>query len=442
MTPFVHFGLLWAAPSVRSLGRMTLILPVAMLPSVLGAQPRSAPDSLDLAGALAIARQSSPALRVVEARREIAKGRAGETAQFVNPTVEYRRENLGSPLAPDIFATVYVPFDVTGRRFALRTAAGAATRRADAELVAERRDAELDVARSWLRAAVAQSHLQIARGHVDAMGQLATIDSTRHAEGLVAEGVALRTRLETDRARLAMTTAFSEWSRARAELARALGIDVSVLRAVQALPAPALPALPDSAAAVSLALGARPDVAAREAGVDEARAKLSAETRATLGDWQLQGGSKQTGGYMTGQIGLAVPLPLFNRNGAAQQRARGELAEATAARDATLLGVRAHAVAMWMSYAAVRASVVDARGLAARGRDVASIARAAYREGHITLTELLDAERAAMESLQMHARWTAETWLARFELERALGARLDLDSPLDLPLRTQLRANP
>jgi cobalt-zinc-cadmium efflux system outer membrane protein len=85
----------------------------------------------------------------------------------------------------------------------------------------------------------------------------------------------------------------------------------------------------------------------------------------------------------------------------------------------------------------VRAAASDAATFGVRGREVARIARLSYREGHATLTELLDAERAAADAMHQHLRWAADAWLARLELERTLGARLDAESPLDLPVLAQ-----
>jgi cobalt-zinc-cadmium efflux system outer membrane protein len=187
---------------------------------------------------------------------------------------------------------------------------------------------------------------------------------------------------------------------------------------------------------------ARPELAAREAAVRESMARSAAEARGALGDWQLQGGSKQTAGLMTGQIGLALPLPLFNRNDGARQRANSEVAEAKAWFDEVSIGVRAEAVAALAAYQAVREQEGSAATLRVRGREVSTIARTAYREGQATLIELLDAERAAADVATAHIRWTVDAWLARLELERALGARLDADSPLDMPLRAALPSNP
>lgn len=418
-----------------------IITALASLAVARALPAQSATDSLDLSRALVLARQHAPALRVANARRDIAVGRATEQAQFANPSIEYRRENLGSTLSPDIFTTVYVPFDVTGRRLQLRQARGAATTRATADAAAERRDGEIGIARAWLRAAATQTHADIARRHADALREVAVIDSIRQREGLVSEGVALRTGLEADRALAAWSTAVGDGSRARADLARALGIADREFAAVGTMGAPALPPAPDSAIALQIALASRPEFAAREASLQEARARLGAETRGLLGDWQLQGGSKKTAGVMTGQVGLAVPLPLFNRNDGARRRARGELAEASAWRDDVDIGIRAEVLAAVTAYNAMRAQLAAAATFERRGREVAEIARTSYREGHATLIEWLDAERAASEAMTAHVRWRMDAWLARFELERALGVRLDEHSPLDLPLRRDAASN-
>jgi cobalt-zinc-cadmium efflux system outer membrane protein len=271
-----------------------------------------------------------------------------------------------------------------------------------------------------------------------ALNEVARIDAVRFREGGVAEGVALRTRLEADRAKVAVATAVGELARARSELARTLGVSDRTLPMLAALTAPSLPVPPDSTAAVALAVQARPELAAREAAVREAEARLSAEQRGILGEWQLQGGSKKTAGVMTGQLGLAMPLPLFNRNDGARQRVRGELGEVTASRDDAAFAVRGDAIAALTGYLAVQATAADAATFAQRGVEIATISRTAYREGHASLVELLDAERASADALTARIRWTVEAWMARLELERALGVRLDADGLLDLPLRAAL----
>jgi cobalt-zinc-cadmium efflux system outer membrane protein len=419
-----------AAPRLAAL----LLGATAAVP--LRAQP--APAALDLAGALRQARATAPALRAAAARGEAAAGRVREATQYPNPTLEWRRENLGSALLPDIFTTAYIPLDVTGRRLALREAGGAGVRRAAAEAVADRRVAEWLVAQGWLRAAMAEGMRGALAPQAAALEALATANEARLREGTVAEAEALRTRLEADRAHLALATAEGELARARGELARLLGVAPAGPPPLAALAPPALPDAPDSVAALMVARRARPELAAREAGVREAAARLRAEQRGIVGDAQLQGGSKVTGGFLTGQVGVAVPLPLFNRNAGARQRARGELAEAEAARDDAAGAVAGGVHAAWVAYRALRGTAASAGGFGGRGAAIVASARVAYREGQATLLELLDAERAAVEAARAALTFAAEAWTVRLELERALGARLDADGPYDLPLLTTL----
>ena len=401
-------------------------------------QSRAQDPPLDLAAALHLARTSGPLRKLADAREISGTGRVGELGQWPNPTVEWRRENLGSSLQPDIFTTVYIPLDLTGRRLAQRQAMGAGRQRVQADAVVERREAEVEVARVWLQAAAADGLLVVATRQAEALTEIAQVDATRLREGLVSEAVGLRTQLEADRARVALVTATADAARARAQLARVLGLSVDVLPMLAALAAPPMPAAPDSASVRSIALRSRPEVHARESAVREAQRRYTAERRGLIGDLQLQGGSKQTSGFMTGQIGLAMPLPLFNRNTAARQRSRGEYTEAQVLRDDTVNQVQGSVSAAWRTDVASRGVAQSASTFDARGREVARIARVAYREGHVTLTELLDAERAATDAMNTHLRWAVDAWLARLEFERALGARLDESSPLDLPLLSTL----
>ena len=444
------FSLLrWARCTLIS-GRVVLGLGVVLAPCAAPAQAQEqsavsltgqnpAPGSLDLAGALAMARRVGPLNQLVDARRESALGRTRETSQWLNPNLEWRRENLGSDLLPDIFATLYLPIDVSGRRLALMQAQSAGRSRVNAEAEDARRNAELEVARAWLRAAAAQGAEVVLARQAAALREIAEADAKRVQEGVASEAVGLRTMLEADRARVAHGAAVADAAMARAGLARVLGLPVEQLPPIAPLRAPALPAAPDSLAVRTIALQHRPDVKARDAALREAGRRVAAEQRGIFGEVQLQGGTKETSGVMTGQIGIAMPMPVFHRNGGARQRAQGDLMEARIQRDDLLRAVGGAVGAAWHGYVAVRGAGMNAVTFDVRGQEIARIARIAYREGHATLTELLDAERAAADAMQAFLRWASDAWLIRLELERAIGARLDADGPLDLPLLTTLR---
>lgn len=420
---------------------LALALALALSPAVgteLPAQAAGTPphsSSLDLTAAVEMARQQGLLRQLADARGRIADGRVRESTQWLNPTLEWRRENLGSPLQPDIFATAYVPFDLAGRRLALRGASSAGRGRVQADLQHERRMAELTVARGWLEAASAHELARVVNEQAAALQELARVDSTRVREGLVAEAVGLRTSLEADRARMTAVRARQSEGELLLTLSRQLG---EVVQAAQlaALMAPGLPVAPDSLLAVETAQRSRPDLLARELAVAEARKRLAAEQRGVLGEVQLQGGTKETGGFMTGQLGVAMPLPLFNRNNGARERAAGELREAQLLHDDAKRALQLSVIRARQHYVALRDTREAAASFDARATTLVQSARIAYREGHLTLTELLDAERAAVDARTAHRQWMVDAWMARLELELALGARLDAESPLDLPLLT------
>jgi cobalt-zinc-cadmium efflux system outer membrane protein len=412
---------------MRSLPTLSVALALVLAPA-LGAQDTRAP--LTARGAVALARMHHPALAAASGRRLAAVGRARLDGAWPAPALEWRRENMDSPLDRDEFVTVSLPLALTGRWLAARQLRSSADARARLDSAVTARDVEIGAARAYWRAALAAALLDAAVDHRTAAESLGRCETDRAREGAVAEVVTMRMSVETERARLAEATARAELRRAMGELARAVGVSVDALPPVA--PATvvdaALPAPPDRATVETMAL-ARRDVAATREGVREARLRLSAERRGSIPDVVVQAGTKRTAGYATRTLGLALPLPILDSNAGARQRATGELRMAEAELRTAELAARADAAASLGAYQellAARSSGVDS--LAARAEDVARIIEAAYGEGAASLLEVLEARRARADARAAALRWAVELRLARLDLDRALGAPL-LDSP-------------
>lgn len=360
----------------------------------------------------------------------MAQGRARTDGAFPNPTAEWRRENLQSTLQPDIFVTLQLPVDLTGRRFALRSAGTAllARGRADSSSVSRALDAE--VMRAYWRAALGTSLMTVATEEREAREQVADFDARRFGEGAVAEVAVIRTRLESDRARIAEAAASVEAERARGDLARLLGINVDSLPPLGPLAAvDALPEVPDESAAVAQALAQRVDLAAMRFAAREAGYRATAERRGVIQDLQLVSGYKQTSGVNTGVLGVLVPLPLFSRNEGPRERMQGESVVASAELQDAELRVRGEVIAAIRGVRALRTALsAGTASLDDRAAEVARIAEGAYREGAISLMELVEAQRARAESRAAALRWIVELHLATLDLNRALGAPL-LETP-------------
>ncbi len=388
---------------------------------------------LDLPSVLRLADTSSPELQRLEARVGIALGDLRTLGQWPNPTLEYRRENLGAPLLPDEFVTAYVPIDVTGRRIALGRATTRGRERLALEQRAARRDLQLEIARVWLRAVLSAAQSESMRQHHQAVEEIAAIETERAREGVVADAVAFRTRVEANRLLHETAMTESEAARDRLRLAAIVGVPAEQLPALPGLfDAGIVPAfdgvlndtLISDARLLAAAQQDRTELQAAERAREEATLRQRVESGGVLGDWQLQGGTKKTSGFMSGQVGLAVPLPLFNQNDGARARSTSMLRDTEAASRVVQLQVNSEVLSaadQWRRLQRVRDRLTDTPQL---GAQIAASARVAYAEGHMSLLELLDAQRAAADARRTALQYQADLYLARLNLARAIGAPL------------------
>lgn len=380
-----------------------------------------------LADALRAARARSPALQAASGRVRAAQGTARQDGAFINPTLEWRRED--APSAPDAntYATATLPIDVTGRRVARREAGDHLVARTLADSLAVALAVDVETVRAYWRAVLARTVRDAAQEQQAALTSLAAFDSTRWREGAVAEGIAMRTRLEADRARLTVAATEADAARAHAELARVIGEEPA------RLPWPSDPLDCDVAGSIELvaqsesrlaeALERRPELAAARAHVAEMRSRVSAERRGTLGALSVTGGTRSTLGARSLVLGIAAPMPFLDRNRGNVERASGEVMVAEAMLREAETRVRAEVTASARALAAlVAARPAHAEpSLAARADAVVGVARAAYREGGTSLLELLEAQRTALDVRVAEARWMTDVLVARAELSRAMG---------------------
>lgn len=380
------------------------------------------PTALTLTDAVRLAGTVAPAAQAAAGRRAETVGRARTEAQWANPTLELRRENQGAPIPYDDFATLTLPVDLTGRRFALRSALGATRERAVADSINTMRSSEFAAARAWWEAWASRTIARIAIEQSALYDRVARLDSLRASEGELSEAQAFRMQIEAQRARHAAGQAIAGDAHMRASLASLVGRDDPAGITVEG-PAPALDSLPTIALAISAAGRDRPDLNAARAMERAADRRAAAEVRGTLPDVGLSGGYKGTGGYSTTTIGVILTAPLLNLNGGNRERSAGELLIASADRRATELRVSNDVRAAIEAAHALDAGTrgFDAR-FVARAAVVAEAAEASYREGAASLVELLDAFRAAADARAAFVRGTLDRALARLDLRRAMGA--------------------
>jgi outer membrane protein, heavy metal efflux system len=159
---------------------------------------------------------------------------------------------------------------------------------------------------------------------------------------------------------------------------------------------------PVAGATSTTSISATPSVAAAEATLRAAELGVTVQKRGAISlpsvNVGVEWGDPSEPGYLP-LIGLAVPLPLFNRN-------QGPIAEATAEREkariqlvATRLSVRQRLIEGVREREALLAKIARDRDLVVRAQRVADRSLTAYREGASGLPAVLEARRSAREVL-------------------------------------------
>lgn len=379
---------------------------------------------------LAEARERAPRLAEANAGIARAAGLAQQAGARPNPELGVELENFGGsgPYenfgASETTVSVGVPFELGGKRPA-RIAAGRAELDAararvlvagaeyDFALAASYADAEadgvrLDLAKDALR--LAEDDLRVAKALVDA-GKEAALRQVQ------ARSAVESARAGVDMARAAQAASLAELTALAGAPQPFTSVPPSLLPHAErdeTLPAPD----PLASPAYRAAQAAR-EAAARRVAVE--RTRQSPDLTASVGVRRF-GGDDEARSATAAVAGLALPLPLFDRNrgniAAASAELVGAEAAVSAARFEAESGVRAgraRAVAALSRIAAAR----DAESTAA---EAYRLSRLGYEGGKLPLIEVLNARRALTEARVATVDARLERLGAEAELARLAGA--------------------
>ena len=379
------------------------------------------PDSLTLQDALA--RAHAHRGQVVAAAAGVRAARAGVrvAGQIPNPTVSYSRtEDL-----PRQHLLVDQSFEWLLARGSERAAAFADLAAAQADSAAIAGDLDQAVRVAFFRTLAARDRADLAEGAVQAADSLVFIAGARYRAGDISEFERDQVALDAGRARQDLSLARETEAVARVALARAVAwpdaappVPAGVLDLgldVRRLDEPVAEEQPEvrRARADSLAAGARAR-AAHLRGIPLPTLQAGA-------DWDDPG----LPGRTLSVIGVAIPLPIWNRNGSqvAQRRAEAELAAARA-REARLAAMeRIGTARARLEEASVRARFAR-DSLAPAAHRLREKALLAYRAGETGVVPVLDALRAERET----ASQTIDALVA-WQEARAEWIRLRGDEP-------------
>lgn len=383
--------------------------------------PAGPMENLSLEKALAMAERLHPQLAEATARVEAAEGRARQAGAFPNPEIVAGAQQLPfekeSSNQREFSAGIAQPIPVGGRLGKAR----------EAELLEREVHARgLDVTRRELRKGVqvAFAAALFQEWAVQLQGEIAL-----NAEALVATARArveagdavpgdfARAEMELTRARVEVQRGRSLREQAVIALAAAIGdARLKVGSLAGSLEAPSdIPALESLAASVS----SHPEMLQASAGLSASRARIDLARAERIPDVRVEALYHRLDGARedTFDVGLSVPLPLFDRN---QGRVREARAEAAAAEARARMAENDLNLRLRESHARLTAAMDNARAFQAellpRADAVLKAAESRYAAGDESLTHVLLMRREWAEIRLGHLAALRDVMQARAEL--------------------------
>ena len=386
-----------------------------LLPALVVAEP--APPYAVL---LREAQATAPRLIESGANVRSAEGLAAQAGALPNPTVSLDVEDLGIRDSNGIgqrqtTLSVSQPLELGGKRAARIGAGRADVGVAEARQHQAKADFAYDLALAYAAAEAGQAHAallteDLGRAREDLRAARALVEAGKEADVRALQAQAAATGAEADlaAARADAAEAFARLTSMVGALEPFTSISASLLVRTQAL-RPAT-ATPSNTPGVAVAQAER-EAATRRLRVE--RARMTPDLTVSVGARKFEA---RDGAALV--VGLAAPLPLFDRN-------RGAVTSASAlvvAADARLKGARLDAEAGWRAASAQAAAgetrVEAATQAAAAAREGYRLTRIGYDSGKSSLMELSAARRSLAEAQTRLidarvARVRAEAQLAR-----------------------------
>ena len=370
---------------------------------------------------------NDPRVRALETRVDEIRAEQADRARWSNPVVFYSQETTGD--VQDAFLLARQELPVTGRLGLFREAGRIAveTTQADvwfqiAQLRAEVRYAFTDLVLAQEREATLQQGLI----------KLQDVVRILHLREEAGEGSTFhRMRVERELVDWEAEMGSARVARAEAQgrLVPYLGPDVVPVSLVASGRLDPGARLPPLAMLVEQALSNRLDYRSTALSIAQFDAERRAAERRRLPTPLISGGSKRSSVGETTKAGYVfsvdLAIPLFDRGQSAAAVARAQMTRAEA--EAASLRLRIEADVRTAHAALVlRDEQADRyrQSVAETAEPLAEIGRIGYQEGELSILELLDAERQALEARLAALDLSALARRAAIELDRIVGAEV------------------
>ena len=400
-----------------------LLISVSLLTLPARAQGAAeTPAPLTLAAALQLAEAGNPTLSA--ARHELAaQGGALQQAQALpNPELQTVLEDTRRATRSTTVQLNQL-IELGGKRGARATLALRGQDLAQAALATQMADTRAAVSTAFVDVLAAQEGLRLADSAQALAARASEITARRVAAGKASPVEATRAKVLEASVRLEGNLARGNLSQARQRLAALWGAGTPRFTEAEGR-LDVLPPLP-SPAELAARLHASPGVRQARSHLAQRQAMLDVEQRRATPDVTVSIGMKRSEELGRNQaiIGLALPLPLFDRNAGNKlealrrsDKAGDELAAAQVQLQAALAQARERLATARLDVDSLQNEIVPG---AQSAWDAAS---KGFEFGKFAFLDVLDAQRTLLQAKNQTLRALTEAHHAAAELERLLGA--------------------
>ncbi len=359
-------------------------------------------ESLSLADAIAVALANHPRLRAAAYDIRAAQGREMQARLGANPSFGVEAEGLGAAEG-DGGESAYVlsqEFVTAGKLEKAGRVAQAERFQSQAEFLAVKSDFIAEVKQAFYGVLAGEKRVEARQRLADVAGQLLTSVKAKVAAGAAIEPDQLRAQVAYEQAGLDLRAAESEFDVARRALMVSLGFDSPVTFPVVG-DLEAIVELPQRDEVLERVLSHNNHLEVARVGIERARRAHELAKAQAWPNLIAFAGPRYSDidGETTMDVGVAMAIPLFDRN-------QGAIAEALAERlkAGTILGqtqlllIEATSEA-WSVYDTARAAVTKYREvLLPLSRRTLDLTEQGYRSGKFDYLRLLDAQQLFVQT--------------------------------------------
>jgi outer membrane protein TolC len=417
------------------MSRHPVLTVVALLAASGAAAQSPGRDTLRLADALRVARDSNPMLRAVRAGATAAGQRVGPAGALPDPELQLGLMNrmardFGATMDPMTMDQVQLmqmlpwPGKLGNQRRAARH--GAAAARADVQ--EQERMLAAQVRMAYYEVAYADRALAVMAETRTLLEQFLSVSTTMYATGGAIQQDVLRAQVEVARMTEDIERMAQERVAMAARLNALLGRPGGSPVGAATLPAPSAAPLPLADTLIAWALADRPALAAGAERVAAADASLAAARREVLPDFSIGVAYQRRPAFddmVSLMIGVSLPLwagakqlPMRREAAAMRAMAAAELASLETETAARIVELRARAERDRALARLYRTGIVP------QARAAVQAALASYRVGRVTFMTLIDNQMTVNRyAIETH-RLAADYHQALGELEAFVGRAL------------------